>query len=142
MIQPPAPVFVDATGRRRRLTRRVGVISAGLLAGYLALVGVGLFAGADLPMTPWPGNGGGKNGIGAEPGHQRKSKTPSPDAHSGTAPAPTSPGVSPPSLTAPRQTATPGTGPTATTSAPGKAGAHATPRAVGRTKSANPRKPG
>lgn len=142
MTPPPAPVFVDATGRRRRLTRGVGAICATLLTGYLAVVGVGLFTGTDLPLTPWPGNGGANNGVGAEPGHQRtRAEPPSPDARSrGASPLAPAASTTPPSTTAPR-TAVPGAEPTATVTAPGRSESRATPRAVGRTKSANPHKP-
>jgi hypothetical protein len=48
------PVFVDRTGRRRRLARNAGIAVGCLLAAYLAIVAFGLVSGADAPMTPWP----------------------------------------------------------------------------------------
>ncbi|HEY0699311.1 MAG TPA: hypothetical protein VGD43_16045 [Micromonospora sp.] len=51
---PPAPVFVDRTGRRRRLSVFAGVgIAVGLLAS-LALILAGLFSGSSVPVPGWP----------------------------------------------------------------------------------------
>lgn len=125
-------VFVDATGRRRRLTRRAGLAATVLLAGYLIVVGVGFFAGADVPLTPWPGNDGAGTGVGAELGRQRGA-TPQPV----TRPTTNTPSASPPAGATPSRAATaPATGRAATTP---PARPNATP--PGRTKSPNPRKP-
>ncbi|GAA1892128.1 hypothetical protein [Asanoa iriomotensis] len=54
-----ADVFVDRTGRRRRLLGWVAVTSAALLLGALGLLAAGLVAGSPLPLTGWTvGNGG------------------------------------------------------------------------------------
>jgi hypothetical protein len=61
----PQPVFVDRTGRRRRLTVFAGVgIGAGLLVS-LALLIVGLFTGSSMPLPTWPDPGGQRHGDGA-----------------------------------------------------------------------------
>ena len=55
------PVFVDRTGRRRRLTVLAGVgIGAGLLVS-LALLVAGLFTGSAVPVPGWP-EGAGQHG--------------------------------------------------------------------------------
>ena len=48
------PVFVDGTGRRRRLAVFAGVgIGVGLLVS-LTLIIVGLFTGSSMPVPHWP----------------------------------------------------------------------------------------
>ncbi|MFC0506968.1 hypothetical protein [Micromonospora costi] len=48
----PVPVFVDATGRRRRLMRRCGVaLAAGALV-YLPIVGIAVLSGPVVSDTP------------------------------------------------------------------------------------------
>ncbi|MFC5186603.1 hypothetical protein [Actinomadura harenae] len=63
-----APVFVDLSGRRRRVGRRAGIACGGLLAAFLVAIGVGVATGASVPGTPWT----------AVPGtqHHKKSRTP------------------------------------------------------------------
>lgn len=51
------PVFVDATGHRRKMARRISIGAVGLLAGYGGLVAVS-FAGGPIPpgaLLPVPG---------------------------------------------------------------------------------------
>jgi hypothetical protein len=56
--EPARPVFLDQTGRRRRLTVIVGsTLAAGLLAS-LALIAVGLFTGAPVLIPGWSGSDG------------------------------------------------------------------------------------
>ncbi|WP_146059099.1 hypothetical protein [Actinomadura rubteroloni] len=55
--EAPEPVFVDPTGRRRRLLRGLGLAAGGLCASFLAAVGLGAATGARVPMTPWTGDG-------------------------------------------------------------------------------------
>lgn len=48
------PVFVDGTGRRRKLSVLIGAsLAVGLLAS-LGLILAGLFAGGPLPLPSWP----------------------------------------------------------------------------------------
>jgi len=53
----PAPVFVDATGRRRRRVRRLGLALAVLAVGYLVLAISTALGGPTLnePFLPLPG---------------------------------------------------------------------------------------
>ncbi|TVT30683.1 hypothetical protein FNH05_28930 [Amycolatopsis rhizosphaerae] len=56
-IVPPAPVFVDPSGRRRRLFRRVAMIGIALVAGYVVVL-VAALLGAPVPssvLLPIPG---------------------------------------------------------------------------------------
>lgn len=54
---PPGPVFVDETGRRRRVVRAVGFVVAALTGLFLALVGVSLVASPGLLPLHLPGVG-------------------------------------------------------------------------------------
>lgn len=50
----PPPVFVDRSGKRRRLTVLAGTsIGVGLMVS-LGLIIAGLFAGSDVPLPGWP----------------------------------------------------------------------------------------
>jgi len=52
-IEPgPSPVFVDNTGRRARLARRVAWTVAACCVSYLAVFGISLAAGPVSPMVP------------------------------------------------------------------------------------------
>ena len=107
------------------------------MTAYFSVVGVGLLAGANAPLTPWPGKarhnpdvGGGLTG-------------PASGGARGTPPA-SSAGISPgPGATRRATSGTAATAvataqPTAIASHPGNS--HATPRANGRTRPPNPRK--
>ncbi|RZU37205.1 hypothetical protein EV284_2363 [Streptomyces sp. BK022] len=49
------PVFVDESGRRNRTFRRLGLLVAGLCAGYAVVIGVTLLSGSsDAPWLPVP----------------------------------------------------------------------------------------
>lgn len=48
-----APVFVDASGWRARLGRRLGLLAGSLLLVFLAALGLGMTTGTDVPLTPW-----------------------------------------------------------------------------------------
>lgn len=53
-VRHAQPVFVDGTGRRRRLAVFAGVgIGVGLLVS-LTLIVVGLFSGSPMPVPGWP----------------------------------------------------------------------------------------
>ncbi|GLY75197.1 hypothetical protein Airi01_034640 [Actinoallomurus iriomotensis] len=132
--QEPEPVFVDRTGRRRRLVRNAGIAVGCLLAAYLAVVAFGLVSGADAPMAPWPAPKPSHraalprhDGMTARPDTPRPAARPTPSATARTRRA------QPPRSAA---TTTRTTAPAATsTTQPGQG------RAYGRTKSPNPRKP-
>lgn len=48
-----APVFVDASGWRSRLGRRLGLLTGSLLIVFLGALGLGMTTGTDVPLTPW-----------------------------------------------------------------------------------------
>jgi hypothetical protein len=132
-VLEPEPVFVDRTGRRRRLTRKVGIAIGCLLTVYLAVVAFGLAGGAGAPMTPWPAPKPSHRAVPPRHGQAAtRQDTPQPEAK----PTPStsrSPRVRP-SGSAPATTRT--TAPAAASTAhPGQG------RAYGRAKSPNPRKP-
>lgn len=56
----PAPVFVDTTGRRRRLLRNLNYTAGVLALGYAVLVGVSVAGGSAFPqaLIPLPGQVG------------------------------------------------------------------------------------
>lgn len=124
------PVFVDRTGRRRRLARNAGIAVGCLLAAYLAVVAFGLVSGAGAPMTPWPAAK--PSHPAALPRHDRnpaRQETPRPEAK------PT-PSATVRSRRPHPSSSAPATAPAATSTAqPGQG------HAYGRTKSPNPRKP-
>ncbi|HEU5159684.1 MAG TPA: hypothetical protein VFU43_22005 [Streptosporangiaceae bacterium] len=133
-----APVFVDVTGRRRRIVRHLVLIAALFATAYLSVVGVGLLVGADAPLTPWPGQARHSPDVdagltGGPPG--RAVGGPSPPSSAATSPRP---GVTRRATTdaaAPAATTPPAT---AAVSHPGNS--HATPRAAGRTRAPSPKK--
>jgi hypothetical protein len=130
-----APVFVDVTGRRRRIVRHIVVIAGLLVTAYLSVVGVGLLAGADAPLTPWPGRAphspdAGAGLTGPSSGATRDTSPPSPAASSPRAGATRPAAVSSGAATAAAQ-------PTAV-SHPGNS--HATPHANGRTRTPGPKR--
>jgi hypothetical protein len=53
-VLEPDPVFVDHTGRRRRLIRGAGLAVGVVLVAYLGVLVVGLVSGSGAPLTPWP----------------------------------------------------------------------------------------
>jgi hypothetical protein len=50
----PESVFEDASGRRARRVRRLGIATGAALVTYLVVIGVNLAMDADVPLTPWP----------------------------------------------------------------------------------------
>ncbi|MEV4539849.1 hypothetical protein AB0J82_39365 [Asanoa sp. NPDC049518] len=46
-------IFVDRSGRRRRVLTWLSVTAAALLVGALGLLAAGLFGGAPLPLRGW-----------------------------------------------------------------------------------------
>ncbi|GAB3986166.1 hypothetical protein GCM10029978_100960 [Actinoallomurus acanthiterrae] len=150
----PNPVFVDATGRRARIARRVGIALGCVVAAYLVLVGIGLATGARVPLTPWPETKHSKSGRDAagdglmprSGGHNPLPNRSSAAGGAPSGPAPTAGtshgthtgGTTPAASGSPTRTTgatTPPVTPTSATTAPDKG------HAYGRTKSPNPRKP-
>ncbi|HEX6472451.1 MAG TPA: hypothetical protein VF069_25385 [Streptosporangiaceae bacterium] len=130
-----APVFVDVTGRRRRLVRHLALIACVLVAAYVGVVGVGLLVGARAPLTPWPGQA--EHGPDAgRPSRTAKATRVTPPARATAVPSPR-PGTARPAASG---SAAAGTAPqpTPTLSHPGNS--HATPRANGRTRAPSPKK--
>ncbi|MCP2338047.1 hypothetical protein [Actinomadura rupiterrae] len=70
-IAEPAPVFVDLSGRRRRLGRRIGMVCGGFLIAFLVAMVIGVATGASVPGTPWTVVPGAQH-------HHKKTKAPSP----------------------------------------------------------------
>lgn len=134
------PVFVDPSGRRRRIARNVGIAAGCLLAAYLATVMFAVVTGSRAPLTPWPE---GRASAGAvAPGDDVLRHAP---LHTATAPR-TRPGTATPAS---------GTAPTAAAPAPASSPTHAsstrtsatpTPalpgrgHAYGRTRAPHPKK--
>jgi hypothetical protein len=133
-VLEPEPVFVDRTGRRRRLARNAGIAVGCLLAAYLAVVAFGLVSGADAPMTPWPAPKPSHRTV--LPRHGRiaaRQDTPRPEAKPTPSATVRSQRVHPPS--SPPTTARSTAPAAASTAQPGQGYAY------GHTKSPNPRKP-
>ncbi|WP_143074862.1 hypothetical protein [Streptomyces mangrovisoli] len=114
-----SPVFVDASGRRSRRFRRIGLFVGVACAVYAAVIVVTLMSGnSSAPWLPVPGQGGGKPAGKVDP-----SPSPSGSAkRSGDEAAPVVPGAAPTV--------------DATSSAPPGAKASASPKA---SKSASPK---
>ncbi|MEU6814771.1 hypothetical protein [Streptomyces sp. NPDC046860] len=117
-----APVFVDESGRRSRTFRRLGLLVAGLCAGYAAVIGVTLLSGSsDAPWLPMP------------------QKEDEPASRVDTSPAPT---ASAPAATGGKGRGRTGTGPAAPGTAPATVAAVPVPGrqspAAGGTTAARP----
>ncbi|MFD5798481.1 hypothetical protein ACFWIO_34120 [Streptomyces diastatochromogenes] len=117
------PVFVDASGRRSRRFRRLGLLVAGACAGYAVVIVATLLSGSsDAPWLPVPGQDDDRPArqVDSSP-LPSASKAATPSA-TGQALPPTARSTSVP-LTSPGATAPAATKPTAgTSSAPGTAG--------------------
>ena len=61
-IPPPAeePIFLDVSGRRRRLVIVVGLAFAAVVLGGIGMLAFGLGAGAPVTVPGWPGAGLGR----------------------------------------------------------------------------------
>jgi hypothetical protein len=57
MVRPPAeePVFLDTSGRRRRLVITVGLAFAGAILSGIGMLAFGLGAGTPVTVPGWPG---------------------------------------------------------------------------------------
>ena len=102
------PVFVDQTGRRRRVTVLAGAsIAVGLLVS-LGLIVAGLFGGSAVPLPGWPDSRVPRQGEAEFPPIDVGSTTPT-EPRPATTPARTARPTSPPS-----PTTAPGSRPTGT----------------------------
>lgn len=131
----PDPVFVDGTGRRRRLARNAGIAVACVLVAYLAIVAFGLVIGSGAPLTPWPVGKPSSRGAlppkgGAESGHG--TARPSPTGRAAVT-APSTPAGLPTSAPRPRSTTHGSASSTAAHTGKG--------HAYGVTKSPHPKRP-
>ncbi|MGI5418298.1 hypothetical protein [Actinomadura luteofluorescens] len=138
-----APVFVDATGWRARIGRRLGLLVGAVLLVFLGALALGITTGADVPLTPWseppvkPRAKVSRPNVPAEKaGERAPSARPQPTGPGARSPrgsalpgAPAAPAA--PAPAAPAVSAAPAATNTAT-SAPGKS--QATPPAWGRKK--------
>ncbi|HEX5594496.1 MAG TPA: hypothetical protein VFX61_00505 [Micromonosporaceae bacterium] len=103
------PVFVDRTGRRRRMTVLTGVsIGVGLLVS-LGLIVAGLLTGSPVPLPGWPDSVGQHQQDPADsnpPDPAPTSAAPAPTTSTATSPTPIAPAsTAAPTTTAPRSTA-------------------------------------
>ncbi|MEU4109976.1 hypothetical protein [Streptomyces sp. NPDC027717] len=125
------PVFVDESGRRSRTFRRLGLLVAGLCAGYAVVIGVTLLSGSsDAPWLPVPRKDD-------EPA-SRVDTSPAPSASAPAAPggkgrdrtgtAPAAPGTAPATVAAVPVPGRPSPAAGGTTAARPPAAASATPR--------------
>ncbi|MEU3730370.1 hypothetical protein AB0E81_13285 [Streptomyces sp. NPDC033538] len=109
------PVFVDSTGRRARLLRRLGLLVGAVCVGYAAVLGLA-FMGIGTSVSPssllpFGAGGGGGNGPGPGGGGARPQV--------GPAPTGVPPSAAPSAFPSPLPTATATvTGTTATVAAP------------------------
>ncbi|WP_433228473.1 hypothetical protein [Actinomadura formosensis] len=119
-----APVFVDVSGWRARLGRRLGLAAGALLVVFLGALGLGLTTGADVPLTPWSESSAHPRVKGSHPRvapPKTTEKTESPaggSAPTGQAAVPAPPATSRPSSSTPAPQTAPTT--VATTSRPGR----------------------
>ncbi|MFL9657815.1 hypothetical protein ACJ7VE_29355 [Streptomyces sp. PB17] len=113
------PVFVDSTGRRARLLRRLGLLIGAVCVGYTAVLGLA-FMGVGISVNPssllpFGGGGGGPEGG---PGPGGGTRPQGGVAPTGVPPSP-APSVSPGAVLSTAPSTPPGTAPsTASTSAP------------------------
>ncbi|MEU4471422.1 hypothetical protein [Micromonospora sp. NPDC023888] len=118
------PVFVDGTGRRRRLTMIAGTaMGLGLLTS-LALIAAGLFLDTSVPLPGWSDDSRGTRPVeagvdGVSPPRVAESPSPSPAART-SAPMPR---ATPTSDRSPTTTAT-ATGTPSATDQPGRGDEH------------------
>ncbi|MFC9689331.1 hypothetical protein ACFTSF_12370 [Kribbella sp. NPDC056951] len=146
-----SPVFVDSSGHRRRRIRRLGVVFAVPVVGYVVLLVSSVLGGpqVDTPWIPLPEAGRRPPAPRVTPEVQRATETPRPTKSATNGPgsvrpvvAPTTVPVATPSAqpTATPATVTPSTPstatPTVTPGKPTKTPGHGKPTAPpGRTKS-------
>ncbi|MEV4254756.1 hypothetical protein AB0J52_16525 [Spirillospora sp. NPDC049652] len=109
----PAPVFVDLSGRRRRMGRRVGIACGGLIAAFLLAMGIGVATGANVPGTPWKAAPGAQHKKSQAPVLQPKSIPHGQNGSGGRPPVAAPSGAVPPGAvpTGPNRRTTGGRGP-------------------------------
>ncbi|WP_344578868.1 hypothetical protein [Nonomuraea roseoviolacea] len=98
-------VFVDQSGRRRRLVMVVGIVSSVLAIGVLAVVIGGAFSRTTLSVSGWPGDQ--PEGVAASP-----HRSPTPRTSSTRRPTPSPVQARPTPTPTPTRTATPSRRPT------------------------------
>jgi hypothetical protein len=124
------PVFVDETGGRARLGRRLGLAAGAVLVVFTGAVGIGLASGPNVPLTPWSEPSARPSVKLSRP--VTPTKTPR-ERRAAASPAPaTRPGRAVPAPPPPRPSASKPAPPTVTTSRPGRS--HPSPPAWGRKK--------
>ena len=126
----PAPVFVDVTGRRRKLLKPLAILAALLCCGYVTAVAVSLLAGSDTPFTPWTGivsthHVHGAKGTKGTNGGTAIGGSRSAAGRTGSTPSPVTSGGGPSAT--PRASSSTRTKTSASPSTAGSAGATATP---------------
>ena len=104
-----APVFVDSSGRRARLSRRLGLLAGALMVVFLGVLGLGVTTETSVPPTSW-----------SEPSARLQVK------------------VTPPSVTSARTAEPPSTTRPAPTARTGAPIASAAPSAASAPSAANP----
>ncbi|MEU5994388.1 hypothetical protein ABZ806_35905 [Spirillospora sp. NPDC047418] len=131
-----APVFVDASGWRARLGRRLGLLTGALLVVFLGALGLGMTTGTDVPLTPWS-EPSARPHVKVTPPRVTPTRTAEPPSAARPAPTTGRAGTPAPS-TAPRPSSAPSaanprsTNATTTTTHPGRS--QAEPPAWGRNK--------
>jgi hypothetical protein len=126
-----APVFVDASGWRARVGRRLGLVAGALLIVFLGALGLGMTTGTSVPLTPW-------SEPSAHPrvkvSHPQVTPTKTTESPVAAEPKPTQRGAVPAPSSTPEPSSTPRSAPTVTVSTthPGKS--QANPPAWGRKK--------
>ncbi|MFB4299798.1 hypothetical protein [Actinomadura sp. NTSP31] len=137
-----SPVFVDATGRRHRLARRIGLVAGAVIVVFLGALGIGAATGAAVPGTPWNAPSAHPGVGGKQPAGARAGKTGSPGERRGATPSRrprTAPPKAPSATSQPVPTSAPAPSarPSATATASHPGNSHATPPARGHTKKPN-----
>ncbi|CNE63955.1 Uncharacterised protein [Mycobacterium tuberculosis] len=94
-----APVFVDSSGWRARLGRRMGLLAGALLVVFLGALGLGMTTGTSVPLTPWS-EPSARPHVKVTPPRTTPARTAEPS--SAATPAPTGRAVAPAPSAAPR----------------------------------------
>ncbi|QKW32735.1 hypothetical protein HUT06_00720 [Actinomadura sp. NAK00032] len=129
-----APVFVDASGWRTRLGRRLGLLTGALLIVFLGALALGMTTGTDVPLTPWSEPSPHPRVQVSHPPEAKPTVTDRPEPPAAVRPTPTRRVAAPAPPATPKPSSTPATTPAraASTSHPGKSTAE--PPAWGRNK--------